>query len=57
MGGRRVSLFARMAATLHELDTVYGYEDALDMAEVLLVTDYNEWIMHKQAEKRHGDGH
>lgn len=57
MGGLTGSLISRRAATLHELDTVYGYEDALDMAEVLLVTDYNEWIIHKQAEKRHGDGH
>ena len=28
-------------ASLHELQTVYSYEDALNMAEVLRVSDYN----------------
>lgn len=57
VGGLTGSLIARRAATLHELDTVYGYEDALNLAEVLLVTDYNEWAMHKQTEERHGNRH
>ena len=57
VGGLTGSLIARRAATLHELDTVYGYEDALNLAEVLLVTDYNEWAMHKQTEERHGKRH
>lgn len=28
-------------ATLHELDTVYGIEDAYNMLEVVLVDEYN----------------
>lgn len=34
---------ARRFATLHELETVYSYEDALNMAEVITVQNYNEW--------------
>lgn len=36
-------IVARRLATLHELETVYSYEDALNMAEVLTVQNYNEW--------------
>jgi len=35
---------ARRLATLHELDTVYSYEDALNMAEIITVQDYNQWL-------------
>lgn len=31
-------------ATLHELDTVYGYEDALNLYEIIKVQNYNDWI-------------
>ena len=37
-------LIARNAATLHELQTVYSYEDALNMAEIITVQNYNEWV-------------
>lgn len=36
-------IVARRLATLHELETVYSYQDALNMAEVLTVQNYNEW--------------
>jgi hypothetical protein len=35
---------ARKLATLHELQTVYSYEDALDMMEIITVQNYNEWV-------------
>lgn len=38
---------ARMA-TLHELDTVYGIEDAYDMLEIVLVDNYNESLMRRE---------
>ena len=28
-------------ATLHELDTVYSLEDVYDMAEIIMVDNYN----------------
>lgn len=34
-------LLARSMATLKELETYYSYEDALNMLEVLKVTDFN----------------
>ena len=30
-------------ATLHELQTVYSYRDLLDLAEIAMITGYNEW--------------
>jgi hypothetical protein len=35
-------LVSRGIATLHELDTVYGIEDAYNMLEILSVDDYNQ---------------
>lgn len=29
---------------MHELETVYSYEDALDIAEIITVQNYNEWM-------------
>jgi hypothetical protein len=35
-------LSTRMAS-LHELETIYSYEDLLNMCEVAQVKSYNEW--------------
>jgi hypothetical protein len=35
----------RKLATLHELQTIYSYEDALDMYEIILVCNHNERAM------------
>lgn len=43
---------ARRLATLHELETVYSFEDALDMAEIITVQNYNEWVAMEAA--KHG---
>ena len=32
-------------ATLHELETVYSYDDMLDMVEVIAVNNYNQSLM------------
>lgn len=32
----------RRLASLHELQTIYSYDDALDMMEIILVNNYNE---------------
>ena len=34
-------------ASLRELDEYYSYEDALNMAEILNVRHYNEWLAGK----------
>lgn len=39
-------------ATLRELQTWYSYEDALNMAEVIMVKSNNEAAAMKAAEKR-----
>jgi hypothetical protein len=38
-------LIERGRATLHELDTVYGVEDAYDLLETLVVGDHNRHMM------------
>ena len=43
-------------ATLHELQTVYSYRDLLDLAEVAMVTGYNEWAAMESAREQNGDG-
>ncbi len=47
-------IVARRLATLHELETVYSYEDALNMAEVLTVQNYNEWAAMEASSRRSG---
>ncbi len=44
-------LLSNKCATLHELQTVYGLEDAYDMIEVLMVDAHNTRILQRQAEK------
>lgn len=44
MSGLIGVIVARRLATLHELDTVYSYEDALNLAEIIMVQNYNEWV-------------
>lgn len=39
------TLVSARAATLHELQTVYGVQDAYDMLEVISVDLYNERLM------------
>jgi len=44
-------LISKGKATLHELRTIYDYEDALDMWEVVIVDAINEMRAHKHAER------
>ena len=39
-------------ATLRELQEWYSYEDVLNLAEVSMVRNNNEWAAMKAAEKR-----
>lgn len=39
-------------ATLHELSTVYSLEDALNIAEVIQVRHYNEFVAMKDSEAK-----
>lgn len=36
------TIISQKLVTLHELQTVYHYEDALDLYEIVLVNNYNE---------------
>lgn len=36
-------VISRGMATLHELQTVYGWDDLMDMAEIAVTDNYNEW--------------
>jgi hypothetical protein len=40
-------------ATLRELQEYYSYADALDMAEVVMVNNFNEDLYYEQAAKKH----
>jgi hypothetical protein len=44
----------RRYATLHELQTVYSLEDALDMYEIIAVNAYNEAV-YLEASKRESE--
>jgi hypothetical protein len=44
VSGLLSGLIAGRLASLHELETVYSYEDALNLAEVITVRNYNEWL-------------
>jgi len=46
-------LVGRGMASLRELQEYYSYTDALDMAEVILVNNYNEDLYYEQASRKH----
>lgn len=52
VSGLMASLISNNLATLRELQTIYSYDDALDMSEVLTVRNYNEWAAREAASKR-----
>ena len=37
-------LISQKVATLHELQTVYSYADAIYMYEAIMIPKYNEWL-------------
>ena len=45
-------LVGRGMATLRELQEYYSYADALDLAEIVMVNNYNEDLMYEQARRR-----
>jgi hypothetical protein len=44
-------LVANKIATLRELDTVYGLEDAYDLIEIIVVDSHNKSILMKPEEE------
>lgn len=48
-------LISQKVATLHELKTVYSYEDAIYLYEAIMIPKYNEWLsMEKSKAKKNG---
>lgn len=45
-------LISQKVATLHELKTVYSYEDAIYMYEAIMVPKYNEWLSAERAKAK-----
>ena len=45
-------LISRRIASLHELRTVYSYEDAVYMYEAIMVPKYNEWLAYERAKAK-----
>ena len=39
------TIISHKLATLYELQTIYSYEDALDLYEIIAVNNYNENIL------------
>lgn len=50
-------IITKRFATLYELQTIYSYEDALDLYEVAAVNATNERKAVKAGEKKHGRRH
>lgn len=46
-----MNLISNNMATLHEIETVYSYEDCLNMNECLTVKRYNEWVVSQKKGK------
>ena len=44
MSGMVGVILLRKFATLHELETVYSLEDAMNLSEIITVQNYNEWV-------------
>lgn len=42
------TLVSRRMATLHELDTLYGIQNAYDMLEIVAVDSYNDALMRQE---------
>lgn len=47
--GRIGAVVSRRLATLHELATVYSYEDLLDLYEIIVIDNINELRALEQA--------
>lgn len=45
-------LISERACTLHELKTVYSYEDAMYMYEAIMVPKYNAWRENKAVQNK-----
>ena len=45
-------IVTRRLATLHELQTVYSIDDAVDLYEIAAVNNYNEWRSMEEAKKK-----
>jgi hypothetical protein len=52
MTGLMAAVIAHRYATLFELQTIYSYEDVLNMYEILTVRNYNEWAAAEEAKRR-----
>lgn len=52
VSGRVGTVISKRLATLHELETVYSYEDLLDMYEVILINNINEYRAYKSGERK-----
>lgn len=48
------AVVSRRYASLHELQTVYSYGDALDLYEIAAVNDYNRAVMLEEAKRNAG---
>jgi hypothetical protein len=46
-------IVGRGMATMRELQEYYSYADALDMAEIIMVNNYNEDLYYEQAKRKH----
>jgi hypothetical protein len=45
------ALLSRKMCSMTELDSTLSYRDALDLYEILIVHDYNHWVMSENAKE------
>ena len=47
---------SRKQATLAELNTIYSYEDVLDLLEIIMVDDYNQTLLAEEHKRNQAEG-
>jgi len=47
---------SKQLATLHELETVYSYEDLLDLYEIVYIDNLNEQYAMDEVSRNYGKG-
>lgn len=43
------TLISHKLATLHEIKTIYTYNDCLDLLDIILVDNHNEYLIHESS--------
>jgi hypothetical protein len=45
-------VIAKHLATLREMQEYYSYSDAQDLYDLIIVQNYNDWVIHENAKRK-----